>query len=96
MTMIKIKIFDSAEFRVKEIVEGDGNYRGYAKRVTCYTDDGKEFGAGIKGGQEPRFLIDAFRAEGHKVVTIEFCGWTKARLPRMGRATKWHGEARTL
>ncbi len=94
--VIKIKIFDDAEFRVKEIVEGNGNYRGYAKRVTCYTDDGKEFGAGIKGGQKPRFLIDAFRAEGHEVVTIEFFGWTKAGVPRMGRATKWHGAERTL
>lgn len=103
--VVKIKIRVDGEFYVAAIIEGNGNYRGYAKRVTCYlpgVDPSEEptkhntFGAGIAGGQKPRFKIDAFRAEGHKVCTLEYFGLTKAGVPRQGVAIKWHGAERTL
>lgn len=94
--VIKIKIFEDDEFEVVDIQPGVGNYSRHAKRVICRLPDGRTFKAGIKGGKKDRYLIDAFREEGHKVVTIEFFGYTKAGIPRMGRSTKWHGAERTL
>jgi DNA ligase-1 len=96
-SVMKLKLFDDGEFEVVEIVEGKGNYTGYAKRVTCRLPDGRTFGAGIKGGQSKfnRDLLGDAGAE-QKVVTIRHFGWTKDGIPRMGVATKWHGSERTL
>lgn len=101
----KNKVTMDDEFEVVSIEEGVGNYAGYAKKVVCWrkgadrsagpTKD-NTFKAGVKGGKKPRFLIDAFRAEGHKVVTLTFFGYTKAGIPRHGRTKAWHGKARVL
>ncbi|UTU09524.1 hypothetical protein CcrBL47_gp238c [Caulobacter phage BL47] len=95
--VIKIKILQDQEFEVVELVEGNGNYSGYAKRVTCRLPDGRTFGAGIKGGMS-KFNADLLGEAGkqQKVVTIEFFGWTDAGIPRQPVAIKWHGEKRTL
>lgn len=104
-SVIKIKTFDDAEFDVVAIEEGKGNYAGFAKRVICWrpgadrsagpTKD-NTFEAGIKGKRD-QWLADLLTAD-HKVVTIKYFGLTQggAGVPRMGVATKWHGEARTL
>lgn len=101
--VIKIKIFDDDEFDVVRIVEGIGNYQGYAKRVTCWAPgaDRSEgptkkntFGAGIKGKRDEK--LAALLHEDHKVVTIRYFGMTNGGVPRMGVAIKWHGDARTL
>lgn len=96
-SVLKLKLFDDAEFEVEAIVEGKGNYAGYAKRVTCRLPDGRTFGAGIKGGQS-KFNAELLGEAGQcqKIVTIRHFGWTKDGKPRMGVAIKWHGEARTL
>jgi DNA ligase-1 len=102
---LKNKVFDDGEFEVVEIIEGVGNYTGYAKRVTCWMPDADKsagptkantFGAGIKGGQKPNMKIDVFRERGDKWVTIRHFGWTNDGKPRMGVSTVWHGDRRTL
>lgn len=101
--VIKIKIFDCAEFDVVEVIEGVGNYQGYAKAVRCWAPGADRsqgptkdntFKAGIKGKKGP--WLAALLTAGHKVVTIRYFGLTNGGVPRMGVATKWHGEARTL
>ncbi|AXQ69803.1 hypothetical protein HOU03_gp464 [Caulobacter phage CcrSC] len=96
-SVLKNKVFDDGEFEVVDIIEGKGNYSGYAKRVTCRLPDGRTFGAGIKGGQS-KFNKDLLGEAGQeqKVVTITHFGWTGEGIPRMGVATKWHGAERTL
>lgn len=95
-SVIKIKTFDDAEFEVVRIEEGKGNYAGYAKRVVCRMPDGREFEAGIKGKKD-QWLADLLHAD-HKVVTIRYFGLTQGGtgVPRMGVATKWHGDRRVL
>jgi DNA ligase-1 len=102
---LKNKVFDDNEFEVVEIVEGVGNYAGYAKKVTCWLPNADRsegptkantFGAGIKGGINPAMKIDVFRERGDKIVTIRHFGWTNDGKPRMGVSTKWHGDRRTL
>lgn len=98
----KRKDFDDAEFEVASIDEGDGNWAGAAKRVTCWlpgadrtggpTKD-NTFGAGIRGSYERG---QALLNETHKIVTVRFFGWTTSEIPkpRFGVVTKFWGEAR--
>ena len=51
-TLLKRKEFTDEEFRILEIIEGQGNWSGYAKSVKCVTAEGVVFNAGIKGTQE--------------------------------------------
>lgn len=48
----KNKDFITEEFKLLGYEEGKGNWSGYAKRALCETNEGVEFGAGIKGNQE--------------------------------------------
>ena len=51
-TLLKRKEFTDEEFEVLDILEGQGNWSGYAKSAKCVTKDGVVFHAGIKGTQE--------------------------------------------
>lgn len=50
--LLKRKEFLDEEFEVLDIIEGQGNWAGYAKSVQCKTKEGVVFNAGIKGTQE--------------------------------------------
>lgn len=50
--LLKRKEFVDEEFEVLDILEGQGNWSGYAKSVQCVTKEGVVFNAGIKGTQE--------------------------------------------
>lgn len=51
-SLLKRKEFIDEEFEIIEILEGQGNWAGYAKSVMCQTKNGVVFSAGIKGNQE--------------------------------------------
>lgn len=104
-SVIKIKVFDDAEFYVVRIEEGKGNYAGYAKRVVCWREGADRteeptkdntFEAGIKGKRD-QWLADLLNSD-HKIVTIKYFGYTQggAGVPRMGVAIKWHDSVRVL
>lgn len=104
-SVIKIKTFMDDEFGVAQILEGIGNYAGYAKAVLCWKPGADQsegptkdntFKASIKGKRD-QWLADLLHA-GHKLVTIRFFGYTHGGtgVPRMGVATKWHGDERVL
>jgi hypothetical protein len=82
--VIKIKFRMSAEFAVDEVIEGKGNYAGYAKAVVSDAD-GRKFKAGIKGERD-QWLADLLTA-GHKIATVEFFSYTKggSGVPAPGR-----------
>jgi DNA ligase-1 len=50
-TLLKRKEFIDEEFEIVEVLEGDGNWRGCAKRVWCKMKDGRKFKATPKGTQ---------------------------------------------
>lgn len=51
-SLLKRKEFQDEEFPVDEIIEGRGNWAGFAKSIRCHTADGVSFQAGIKGNQK--------------------------------------------
>ena len=58
--LLKRKEFITEEFRVVEVLEGSGNWAGYAKRFVLEMADGTQFGSNVRGSQEElRALLHA-------------------------------------
>ena len=49
--LLKRKEFITEEYQVVEVHEGQGNWAGYAKRLTLKMPDGTTFSSGIRGSQ---------------------------------------------
>ena len=49
--LLKRKEFITEEYKVVEVHEGQGNWAGYAKRLTLQMQDGTTFSSGIRGSQ---------------------------------------------
>lgn len=49
--LLKRKDFLSDEFPVIAVLEGEGNWAGYAKKFVVRLPDGRECGAGVRGNQ---------------------------------------------
>ena len=49
--LLKRKEFITEEYEVVEVLEGSGNWAGYAKRLTLKLPDGRTFSSGIRGSQ---------------------------------------------
>lgn len=47
--LLKWKDFETKEFKVARIEEGNGNWKGIAKRVVIYLEDGRENESGTRG-----------------------------------------------
>lgn len=73
--LLKRKEFVDEEFEVLEILEGQGNWAGYAKSVQCKTKDGVVFNAGIKGNQEFTRGLLKIRPQ-PKTVTVRYQNMT--------------------
>lgn len=91
--LLKRKEFQDAEFECVSIEEGNGNWAGLAKRVTCRLPDGRTFGAGIKGNAD---RAKELLTEKHLVVTVRYFQMSKDGVPRFPVVTKFHGERRCL
>ncbi|CAB4162127.1 DNA ligase [uncultured Caudovirales phage] len=50
--LLKRKEFIDEEFEVLRLLEGKGNWAGYAKSIECITEEGIVFNAGVKGSQK--------------------------------------------
>lgn len=92
-SLLKRKEFITAEFKVKRIEEGQGNWAGHAKRVVCEREDGTEFAAGIRGNKEftKQLLVGVPQ---YNLVTLRFPSYTPDGIPRFGVAVDWHFNAR--
>ena len=49
--LLKRKEFKTEEFEVIQVLEGKGNWSGYAKRFILRDKEGKDFGSGVRGQQ---------------------------------------------
>lgn len=93
--LLKRKDFNTDEFTILDIVEGEGNWAGCAKEIQL-TDGTVEFSAGIRGTQpEMRKLL----AEKDKHIagdaTVRFFGKTNDGLPRFPVVIDLHQGKRT-
>lgn len=86
---LKYKDFLEREFEVVEILEGIGNRDGTAGKVICKLDDGRTFGAGIKGGFKyfEQLLKDKDKYIG-KTATVKYFRETPNGIPRFPVITK--------
>ncbi|WP_181181016.1 hypothetical protein [Mesorhizobium sp. B2-4-5] len=93
--LLKRKEFQDAEFKIVEVCEGQGNWSGYAKRLTVELPDGRTFGAGIAGTQDfcRKLLEEATEWVGRQA-TIKFFTPTGDGIPRFPVAIKFHEGAR--
>lgn len=81
--LLKRKEFQSDEFPILRIEEGQGNWAGFGKRVVCALTDGREFGAGVKGNQAfARGLLVRKDTLVGKKATIKFFAYTPDGVPR--------------
>lgn len=93
--LLKRKEFLDAEFKIVEVVEGQGNWSGYAKRLTVELPDGRTFGAGIAGTQDfCRKLLEERTDWIGRQATIKFFTPTGDGIPRFPVAIKFHEGAR--
>jgi DNA ligase-1 len=84
-TLLKRKEFEDAEFRIKALEEGVGNWAGAVKIVHIYLEDGREQKSGVAG---PYDVLAGYLAEKDSFVdtlaTVRFQGRTadgKLRFP---------------
>ena len=83
-SLLKLKSFDDAEYKVVGGYEGSGSAEGHATLI-CVTDTGQEFGCTMRGSHEYRAslwknLDKIVAAESY--ITVQFFGLTDAGLPR--------------
>lgn len=86
-SLIKHKNFDEDEFEIVDVIEGKGNWSGYAKALEIRLPDGSTQQSGMRGNQEKlrALLQDRERVIGSQA-TIRFFGRTadeKLRFPVM-------------
>jgi DNA ligase-1 len=79
----------TAEFPISKLIEGNGNWAGYAKAVEYVLKNGTRGKAGIKGDQEfCKKLLTLDPAP--TLVTVEFQGYTPDGMLRFPVAVDWH------
>ncbi|WP_454627694.1 ATP-dependent DNA ligase [Bradyrhizobium cenepequi] len=92
--LLKRKEFDTAEFRLTGISQGEGNWAGYAKRIEFDIGDGRMCGAGVKGDQD--FTKELWRktVDGNALpfsqVTVQHFKTTPDGMPRFPVAIDFH------
>jgi DNA ligase 1 len=89
--LLKRKEYIDEEFELVDIIEGQGNWAGYAKIASCVMPDGREFGAGISGTQEFNKQL-LFDKDKYRSVTVKYFQLTPDGVPRFPIAIKFHEE----
>lgn len=89
----KFKVFQTAEFEVSRLIEGEGNWAGHAKAVEfivrddagneVLTESGERPKGGIKGNKA---FTKELLTRAVKIVTLQFFEMTPAGVPRFGVA----------
>ncbi|AGS80982.1 DNA ligase (ATP) [Caulobacter phage Cr30] len=84
--LLKRKDFIDEEYELVSINEGQGNWSGVAKSVTCRHPDGRTFNAGIKGNYE---RAKSLLHESYDMVTVKYFNLTPDGIPRFPVAVKF-------
>lgn len=81
--LLKRKEFKDEEFTIIDIIEGQGNWTGYAKSVAYLNKDGNRFDSGIKGTQAYcKDLLENKDKYIGKTATVRYQNMTSAGIPR--------------
>jgi len=86
--LLKRKEFITEEFDVIEVLEGEGNWSGYAKHFRLELGDGREFKSGVRGNQ--KVLKKLLRQEVKpNWVTVRYFEKTPDGIPRFPVVIDW-------
>ena len=86
--LLKRKEFLDDEFPVLEVLEGNGNWAGYAKKAVLQLPDGRSFGAGLRGTQEQmKALLGAPKPD---KATVRYFALTPDGVPRFPVVTQFY------
>lgn len=92
-TLLKNKVFIDREFKIKKILEGEGNGAGLAKKVLLEDERGVEFKAGINGDNKftKQLWADKEKYEGNdSEATVRYFSLTPGKkVPRFGKAVRF-------
>lgn len=93
--LLKHKEFQDQEFRVLDIVEGEGNRSGMAGYAVLELDERAKFRANIKGEREYLREVLANRSDYiGRAATVEYFHLTPDGVPRFPRVKAFHKEKR--
>lgn len=91
--LMKRKEFLDGEFEVVAVHEGEGNWRGCVKRFTLRMEDGRTFGAGVRGTQaEMAKLLESGKTP--TWATVRYFTLTPDGVPRFPVVTDYGFETR--
>ena len=86
--LLKRKEFITEEFNVVEVLEGQGNWAGYAKHFELELGDGRNFKSGVRGNQET--LKELLEQEDKPTwVTCRYFEKTPDGIPRFPVVIDW-------
>lgn len=95
--LLKMKDFITEEFQVTEILEGNGNWAGAAKKMMLITKDRRPFGAGIRGSHsELKKLLERFGGYTNATftATVRYFMLSPDGIPRFPVVIDYHPEGR--
>lgn len=89
--LIKRKEFIDEEFKIVDVMEGLGNWSGYAKHLVVTSSDGREFKTGMRGDQEflKKMLVEKKDYVGSDV-TVRYQNLSSYGIPRFPIAVKYY------
>ena len=86
--LLKRKEFITEEFKVIQVLEGSGNWSGYAKHFELELEDGRVFGSGVRGNQATlKHLL--FQEEQPTWATCRYFEKTPDGIPRFPVVIDW-------
>ena len=86
--LLKRKEFITEEFKVVQVLEGSGNWQGYAKHFELELEDGRVFGSGVRGNQTTlKHLL--YQEEQPTWVTCRYFEKTPDGIPRFPVVIDW-------
>ena len=86
--LLKRKEFQDGEFPVVEVLPGNGNWAGVAKKAVLTLPDGRTFGAGLRGTiAQMKALLGAPRPD---TATVRYFALTPDGIPRFPVVTAFH------
>lgn len=90
--LIKRKEFFDQEYRILDVVEGEGNWAGLAKSLTIELEDGTQASSGIRGNREfaAKLLVNKHLYVGTGYATVRFPNKTPDGKPRFPVAVDLH------
>jgi len=81
-SLLKRKEFITREYPLLRLEEGNGNWAGAVKRAILRNDDGKEFGAGLRGSYDQLKKLLNVEVGDRAQVTLRFFQLTPDGVPR--------------